>query len=165
MLLSAGSVVFVFINPIFYVTNAEVGGLRYVPADEIYSSSGIANQHILFIDPDIVRQNLLLSPSLSSARVGIEWPARVVIVVREREPALVWEQGGERYWVDVNGNLMALRTEIKELVRVVNEGANIPFHCPGPDCPEGQDSAITIDPAVILGAQQLKTLRANIEVL
>jgi hypothetical protein len=103
------------------------------------------------------------SPSLDDAQVVVQWPARVVILVQEREPSLVWEQEGRAYWIDVNGNLMLARQDIPELLRVVNEGQTIPFRCPGsPGCAE---DAITIDPAVVQGAQQLKTLRPELDVL
>ena len=155
--------IFIFTSPLFFVTQVEVGGVRYVPADEIFTNSGIAGDHILCVDPREVEQNVAQSPSISSAQVVAQWPARVIIFVREREPALVWEQGGERYWVDVNGNLMRLRQDLPNLVRVVNEGEAIPFSCPGPGCPVG--SKVTVNPAVVLGAQQLKTLRSNIDML
>ncbi|MBN1311211.1 MAG: FtsQ-type POTRA domain-containing protein [Anaerolineae bacterium] len=164
--LAIGSIalgVFIFTNPIFFVTQVEVGGVRYVPADEIFTNSGVADYHILWVDPEEVQQSVTQSPSLSSAQVVLQWPARVIILVREREPALVWEQGGERYWVDVNGNLMRLRQDLPNLVRVINEGEAIPFSCPGPGCPE--EDKVTVDPAVVLGAQQLKTLRSNIDML
>ncbi|MBN1428705.1 MAG: FtsQ-type POTRA domain-containing protein [Anaerolineae bacterium] len=155
--------VFIFTSPIFTITKIEVGGARYIPAGEIFTYSGIAGNHILKIDPQEVQRNVLQSPSISSAQVVLQWPARVIIFVREREPALIWEQGGERYWVDVNGNLMRLRQDLPNLVRVVNEGEVIPFSCPGPGCPD-QDK-VTVNPEVVLGAQQLKTLRSNIDML
>jgi hypothetical protein len=155
----------VFSNPIFYVQHAEIGGLRYVPPEEVYASAGIANYHILYVDPAAVEQRVLESPSLESAQVIIGWPARVIINVREREPALIWEQGSDRYWVDVNGNLMLVRRELSSLVLVINEGDAIPFRCTGADCQGGVSQTPGIDPAVVLGAQQLKTLRSNIDVL
>lgn len=155
--------VIIFTNPIFYVTRAEIGGVRYVPAEEIFAQSGIANYHILWVDPDEVAGRVVSSPSLSSAQVVVQWPARVIIIVREREPALQWGQSGTRYWVDVNGNLMLMRAELPRLVHVVNEGEAIPFQCPGPACLE--EGTVTIDPAVVQGAQQLKTLRPAIDVL
>jgi cell division septal protein FtsQ len=155
--------VFIFTSPMFVVTQVEVGGAQYVPADEIFTSSGIAGTHILQIDPKEVARHVEKLPSLSSAQVVLQWPARVIIVVREREPALVWEQGGERYWVDVNGYLMVLRKDLPGLVRVVDEGEAIPFNCPGPACSD--TDKVTVDPAVVLGAQQLKTLRSNIDML
>lgn len=162
VLMLAGGVI-LFTNPMFYVMRAEIGGVRYVPAEEIFTQSGIAGFHILWVDPDVVAERITASPSLSSAQVVVQWPSRVIILVREREPALVWEQGGARYWVDVNGNLMLMRRDLPNLVRVVNEGEAIPFYCPGPACVEG--GVVSIDPAVVLGAQQLKTLRNQIDVL
>jgi len=161
----SGLLAWVFSDPVFKVTRVEVGGAAYVPVEEVFTAAGVANQHILEIDPDVVRDRVLLSPSFSSAQVGLAWPARVIIVVREREPALIWEQGAERYWVDVNGNLMLLRRELPTLVRVINEGEAIPFQCPGPACPSGDEQRVSIDPQVVLGAQQLRTLRTNIDVL
>jgi cell division septal protein FtsQ len=162
VLMLAGGVI-LFTNPMFYVMRAEIGGVRYVPAEEIFTQSGIAGFHILWVEPDVVAERIAASPSLSSAQVVVQWPSRVIILVREREPALVWEQGGARYWVDVNGNLMLMRRDLPNLVRVVNEGEAIPFYCPGPACVEG--GVVSIDPAVVLGAQQLKTLRNQIDVL
>ncbi len=161
-LLIAG--VILFASPAFYVTRAEVGGLRYVPPEEIYTNSGIAGYHILWVEPDVVAERLLISPSISRAEVLVSLPARVVIVVREREPAMIWEQDGTAYWVDVNGNLMLKRADLPDLVRVINRGESIPFRCPGPACdqPEG---TVSIEPALVQGAQQLKTLRPEIAVL
>jgi cell division protein FtsQ len=158
-----GASAFIFTNDAFVVRRAEIGGVRYVPPEEVFTESGIAGRHVLQVDPAQVEARLETLPSLDSATVSVEWPARVVIRVREREPALMWEQGGQRYWVDLNGHLMVARRDIPNLLRVVNEGEAIPYRCPGPLCAE-QD-AITIDQAVVLGAQHLKTLRSNIELL
>lgn len=161
---NAGLLAYLLRNPTFVVSRAEVVGVHYVPASEVYANAGIDGQNIMLIDPAEVERREIESPSLQSARVTVAMPARVVIEVQEREPALIWEQGGDRYWVDVNGNLMQLRQDLPDLVRVVNEGDAIPFRCPGPDC-VGDSSQAAIDPAVVLGAQQLKTLRSNIDVL
>ncbi len=162
-LLISGAIAALMLLDVFVVSSAEIGGLRYVPAEEVFADSGVAGQRVLFIDPQVVEERLETSPSLESARVTVQWPARVIIRVREREPALIWEQGGQRYWVDLNGHLMAERRDVPGLLRVVNEGQAIPFQCPGPACAD-QD-AITIDPEVVRGAQHLKTLRANIDFL
>ncbi len=159
----SAALIAIFTNKAFTVAQVEVGGVRYMPAAEIFALSEVAGRHILQVDPREVVTRLQTSPSIDSAQALVRWPARVIILVREREPALVWEQGEERYWVDVNGHLMPLRAELPQLVRVINEGEAIPFRCPGPACDEGD--VISIDPAVVLGAQHLKTLRPNIDVL
>jgi hypothetical protein len=156
-------VAYLWNNDAFIVRSADIGGVRYMPVEEVYTTANIAGQHILQVDPAAVQQRLDESPSLEEAQVNVEWPARVIIVVREREPAIVWAQGANRYWVDLNGHLMLERRPIPSLLQVINEGQDIPFQCPGPACAE-QDS-ITIDPEIVRGAQHLKTLRANIDVL
>lgn len=158
-----GLMVFLFVSPLFYVTRAEIGGVQYVTAEEIFTASGIAGYHILWIDPEVVAERIAQSPSLSAAEVIVQWPARVVIIVREREPALVWQQNDQAFWVDVNGNMMVMRRELPGLVRVINEGTDIPFHCPGPACTD--ENSISIEPQIVMGAQQLKTLRDQIDVL
>ncbi len=163
VLMIVGAGIMLFTNPMFYVTRAEIGGVRYVPAEEIFTKSGIAGYHILWIDPVGVARRVTESPNIDSAEVAVRWPARVIILVRERDPAIVWEQGGARYWVDSRGHLMLQRQDLPSLVRVVNEGEAIPFLCPGPACKE-QD-AVSIDTQLVLGTQYLKTLRNNIDVL
>jgi len=163
ILVLSGVLIFLFTNDLFVVHGAEVGGVRFVPVDEVFSDSEVSDQRIVMIDPLAVQRKLESSPSIEEAEVMLQWPATVIIRVREREPAIVWEQGGKRYWVDLNGHLMVERRDLPNLLHVINEGEAIPFQCPGPSC-ENQD-AITIDPEVVRGAQHLKTLRSNIDVL
>lgn len=152
-----------FSSPAFYVTRVDVGGVRYVPAEEVFAQSGVAGLHVLWVDPDAVAAQVARSPSLDDASVYVQWPARLIVLVEEREPAIVWEQLGAQYWVDARGNFMVLRAERPELVRVINEGDPVPFRCPGPACPD--EGTVTIDPAIVQGVLQLKSLRGNIDVL
>ena len=149
----------------FYVTQVEVGGLRTVPAEEIFAQSGVAGYHIFWIDPEAVAEAVTRSPSISTASVRVYWPSRVVIQVKEREPALVWEQGGTRYWVDVRGNLLPQRQDLPNLVRILSESSAVPVGCPGFDCPGDIEGHVSIERDVVEGALQLKTLRANIDSL
>jgi hypothetical protein len=163
VVLIGAALAIIFTNPIFYVTQVEVGGVRAVSREDIFADTGIAGYHVFWMDPSVIEEQVTASASIESAEVVVLWPARVLIYVHEREPALVWEQEGRRYWVDINGNLMAERYEIPGLVTVISEeGSPLPYRCPGPGCPEG---AVTIDPAVILGVQHLKTLQSSINVL
>ncbi|MGF1504375.1 MAG: FtsQ-type POTRA domain-containing protein [Chloroflexi bacterium] len=164
VLLLAGAGAGLFLNPSFYVSQVEVGGNRYMPPEEVYARSGIAGFHILWVEPERVAEAVAESPSIESAQVSIFWPARVQIRVREREPAVVWQQADSAFWVDVNGNLMVARRELPDLVRIVNQGDSIPFRCPGPGCPPGEED-VTLQPPVIAGALQIKTLRPDVSVL
>lgn len=149
----------------FYVAQIEVGGLRTVPAEEIFAESGVADYHIFWIDPEKVATAVAAAPGVATASVRVYWPSRVIIQVTEREPALEWEQGGTRYWVDVRGNLMPLRQDLPNLIRIISEGQAIPVGCPGPDCPGDESGRVSIERAVVEGALQLKTRRPDFELL
>lgn len=151
--------------PAFYVAQVEVGGLRTVPAEEIFAESGVAGYHIFWVDPDAIAERVAASPSVASASARVIWPARVIIQVNEREPALIWEQGGTRYWVDVRGNLMPLRRDLPNLIRILSEGGSVPVGCPGLDCPGGAQDRVSIEEDVVEGALQLKTLRPEVDLL
>ncbi len=156
---------FVFAHPMFYVSTIEIGGIRYLPAEEVFARAGVSGFHILWVQPEQVEQSIAGSTSVDSVNAAVQWPARVIVVVNEREPALVWEEDGARYWVDVNGNMMVRRGEVANLVQVINLADSIPFICPGPTCEQEGDNIVQIDPALVSGAQQLKTLRDTITVL
>ncbi|MBK8022094.1 MAG: FtsQ-type POTRA domain-containing protein [Chloroflexi bacterium] len=103
----------------FYVHSIAVGGLRYMTASEIYDLTNIVGLHAFWIDPAHVRQDLLRSPTIADAQVIVGWPPDLLtILISEREPALVWEQGGQVVWIDVNGRVMRLREDRPELLRV-----------------------------------------------
>ncbi len=142
-------------NSMFYVARAEVGGLRYISPEEVYALSGAANLHIFWVDPYEVAQAVAADPSIASAEVMVTWPARLIIRVQEREPALIWQQGTRWWWVDVNGNVMPLRRDMPELLRVAVETPQ----------QEELHAGDTIPPDVVNGALQLHTLYPNIDLL
>ncbi len=160
ILLATGT--FIFASPRFYVQRVEVAGAGSIPPEEIYAEAGIANTHILWVVPDEVKDRLLESPSITHARVLVGWPARVIIIVEERQPEMVWIQDGEPYWVDASGILMPQRLEDLSLLRITNTGEGIPFHCPGPSCPIEEPSFISLDPLVINGARIIKVMRPDL---
>lgn len=103
----------------FYIRSIAVGGLKYLTKEEIFNYADIANYHVFWVSPEMVRQNLLRYPSIANAEVSLSWPPNMVhIVVEEREPALIWEQEGTRSWVDVTGRMMALRQDRTDLIQI-----------------------------------------------
>ncbi len=111
-----------FASDAFYIRSVAVGGLKYLTKEEVFAAADIANVHIFWISPEMVRQNLMRSPSIADAEVSLSWPPNMVhIVVQEREPALVWEQGGTGFWVDVTGRMMALRADRADLIRISSD--------------------------------------------
>ncbi len=149
ILLSLGVVlVLLFQSDAFYVHHIEVGGLTYLTAEEIFALSEVANLHLFWVNPAEVREQVMRSPSVADADVVVTWPPHgVQIAVRERAPALIWEQAGVRTWIDVRGRVMQQRLDIEGLLRVVVEGSDSPL---GPN--------VVIPQGVVDGALQLKAL-------
>lgn len=149
VLLSLTVVLFVFFrSDAFYVRQIEVGGLNHLTAEEVFTLSGVANMHLFWIDPAVVRESVLRSPSVSDANVRVGWPPHLVqIEIREREPALIWEQAGVRTWIDVQGRVMQQRADLTDMLRIVVEGVEAPV---GPN--------VLIPQSVVAGALQLRTI-------
>ncbi|MBZ0290668.1 MAG: FtsQ-type POTRA domain-containing protein [Anaerolineae bacterium] len=144
-----------FVTPFFYIHSIAVGGLRYVTKEEVFALTNVANMHIFWIDPDEVRRSVLRSPTIADATVTVGWPPNMVqVLVKEREPAVVWMQSSVSTWVDVQGRVMQQREERKDLVKIESNDSEGPL---GPN--------VQVPLNVVAGALQLKNLRPNIETL
>ncbi|MBN2471911.1 MAG: FtsQ-type POTRA domain-containing protein [Anaerolineae bacterium] len=144
--------VLLFQSNAFFVHHIEVGGLTYLTAEEIFALSEVANLHLFWVDPEDVREQVMRSPSVADARVSVTWPPHgVQIEVRERAPALIWEQAGVRTWIDVRGRVMQQRLDIEGLLRVVVEDGKEPL---GPN--------VIIPQGVVDGALQMKALQPDL---
>lgn len=136
-------------SDIFIVRGIAVSGTSYLDTREIFRLTGIAERHILEIDPEAVRLELQESATIAEAEVTIGWPPDMVrIRIVERQPALVWEQNGVEAWIDIHGRVLTAPPEDRpELLRVVTRGIEEPI-------------SITnrIEQDVVDGARQLREL-------
>ena len=152
---------------IFFVHEISVGGTHYLTPPEIFERSGVANMHIFWVDPAAVEAQLEADPSVANANVEVGWPPYMVqITITEREPALIWEQSGQRVWVDVRGRVMALRQDVPDLVRVIVEKPSKNIHL-GKCALMGMDEVLgpgsCIDADIVAGVIQFKALYPNVE--
>jgi hypothetical protein len=140
-----------FGTDIFYVKSIRLEGSQYLNEGEVFRYADIANQHLLWVDPEQTRQNIInATPLVANARVSIGWPPDMVtIIVQERLPALVWEQGGTRTLIDVQGNILRSPRDDEEFPDLLTVTADESFNQPRlPDQP------IPLD--VVSGALQLQ---------
>jgi hypothetical protein len=152
---------------VFFINVIYVGGTHYLSSGEIFQRSGLAKMHIFWVDPPEVEKRLEADPAIANAAVEIGWPPNMVqITITEREPALIWEQAGQRVWVDVGGRVMQLRKDLPGLVRVVVEKPS-PFVHPGPCSLQGMDEVLgpgsCIDADIVAGALQFKALYPDVD--
>lgn len=154
ILLLSGVLFLFFYSDVFYVTNIRVGGVNYMTVEEVFTYADVANWHIFWVTPDMVSENVERYPSIANARVQIGWPPNMVtITIEEREPALVWEQNGVAVWIDVQGNVMEMRDERLDLVRIIVDD-------PLFEGPLGDANGL--DPGIVSGVLQLHDLRPDI---
>lgn len=131
----------------FYVHDIAVTGLDTMTHAEILAIASVDAVHVFWIDPAEVRASLLRSPTIAEAQVAVGWPpSMVTIAIREREPALVWEQSGIAVWVDVNGRVMRQREARGDLLRIAADPLL-----------EGPPGA-SVDSAAVAGALQVRQI-------
>lgn len=130
----------------FVVNTIAVGGERYVSPEWVFNTTKIAGNNLFTVDAADVESRLERDPSVADAQVYVSWPPNAVsVVVAERDPAMVWDQGGFRVWVDINGIVMFQREERADLIRIRHED---------PDA-EPLGVGNTIDREIVAGALQL----------
>jgi hypothetical protein len=162
-------VLFLFTRDIFFISEIYVGGTHYLTPPEIFQRSGVANMHVFWVDPDEIVARLKDDPAIADASVEVTWPPNMVqINIQEREPALIWEQAGQRVWVDVTGHVMYMRQELPDLPRVVVEKPSNSVH-PGACSLQGMSEVLgpgsCIDADIVAGALQFKALYPNVQVM
>lgn len=91
-------------SPAFLVQEVLVEGTDQYTPDHITRSLLVYQKPIFLVEPEKVAQQLTDQiPGLLSASVRVEFPATVAILVEERVPVILWEQGDTNLWVDSRG--------------------------------------------------------------
>lgn len=103
----------------FTVGRVELRGAQRLNAQDLNLAMGVSGSSILAIKPaeimDAVREAF---PEIETLSMRIGFPARVVLVVQERNPAIAWEQSGITVWVDEAGIAFLPQGEAQNLVSV-----------------------------------------------
>lgn len=144
----------------FYVSTVAVGGVNYLSREEVFRYAGISQKHIFWVDPLEVEAQLEANNNIADADVRVGWTVPMVqILVRERDPALIWEQGDNRVWVDINGLVMYQRIDRPDLLRIVYDPNVIT------EAQQVVSAATRIDPEIIQGALLLRSQMPAIDVM
>ena len=108
-----------FTSDVFYVRAIQVRGNDFITREEVFAYSELADYHLFWLDPAEIRRNLLRSASVADVSVEVGWPPDMVtLLVQERQPAVLWSDGGQETWIDVQGRAMPARAEIPGLLHV-----------------------------------------------
>lgn len=150
-----------FVTDFFYIRSIEVAGTNFLTASEVFRYADIAEQHVFWVNPETVRENILnSSPVIADVEVTVRWPPNAVrIVIQEREAALIWVQAGVTALVDVHGRVLRFPQEGDPLpeglirINATDDGQG----------PPGGD--VLVDTAAITGALQLQNLLPGVSEL
>ena len=104
-----------FVDERFYVSKADITGLRYSSASDVYRQAGIDGYSIFWVDANDAARRLEALPYVKAATVRSSLPNRVRIAVDERQPVAVWKAGGRDFWVDVEGITMPVASMVDTL--------------------------------------------------
>ncbi len=119
-----GGISYTAIAPQFFAYRAEIHGAQHLTPTMIYESSGVHEQNIFWIDPQQVARRIVAMEGIKVVRVSCELPAKVVIEVEERQPAIMWraQSQGKDWWLDAEGHVLPYHGDAKspETVFVVD---------------------------------------------
>lgn len=137
-------------EPSFFISDVRVSGNDTLADDALVRASRLKGMHLFWADAGEAAKRVAEIPSVLTATVAIDWNGQADLSVTERTPVMVWEQAGDRFWVDSEGRLMQARQQTPHLLTVFSQEEATLY---------GGDR---IPPEALAGARQLKALRPNI---
>jgi cell division protein FtsQ len=104
VLMMSASLLLMWKAPVFQVTTVEGVGIKRLTVADLNAVLGTFGKSIFSLDPNALRQTLKVAfPELSKISVRVNLPAKVTVVVTERQPIITWTQDGVETWVDGEG--------------------------------------------------------------
>jgi len=132
--------------PQFQIEKVRVLGAKRISADEILTILNAEGLPIIEANPAEMVETMQRSfPDLSKVSVQVGLPARLVVSVTERIPAMAWEQDGKVTWIDQDGFAFPPRGDAGvDLITIKAEGAPVLSAAAAPTVDElaadGQDA-------------------------
>jgi cell division septal protein FtsQ len=103
---------FVF-SPVFQVEVVDFHGLERLSPADLSLVVDAVGKPVIAVSPSRLEERLLAAfPDLANAEVKVILPAKISIVVAERQPLLVWKQGNTERWIDAEGMVFPVRGTI-----------------------------------------------------
>ena len=113
-----------FTSPYFMVAAPRINGNHYLAAEEIDNALNLSGKTIFTIVPEQLERDLLLQhPGLADVEVTLSLPNLASVTVRERQPALIWQQDGKSAWIDTEGVAIPITANVEGLITVTALGS------------------------------------------
>ncbi|MBX2997248.1 MAG: FtsQ-type POTRA domain-containing protein [Caldilineaceae bacterium] len=114
LLAAVGFVIYTFQqDETFFVYEDDVSftGARYLTNAELYDYCDVESWSVLWIDPVLIREQILTHPYVADAQVEVKWPAQITVAIREVEPIAFWTTSVGNFWVLDDGRALPVRSE------------------------------------------------------
>lgn len=107
-----------------YQENVLFDGTTFLDASELYALTDMEAWSILWLEPSLIRQQMLKHSYVADASVSIQWPAQVSVTIVEVTPIVTWSTEGADYWVLADGRALPVRAGgITPVLRLVDPQA------------------------------------------
>lgn len=104
-----------------YRENVRFTGASYLTPDELYEHCDVESWSVLWLDPELIRTQVIRHPYVADSQVMVRWPADITVEVAEIEPIALWSTDGSDFWVLEDGDALPVRSdEHSDLVRLVD---------------------------------------------
>ncbi|MGB8252568.1 MAG: FtsQ-type POTRA domain-containing protein [Anaerolineaceae bacterium] len=120
------AIYFMWTSPLFKMVTPTVTGNVRVESADFIKIMAVEGKPAFAIVPVDIRNTLLNTfPELVSVDLTFHFPNTVSLKVNEREPVLIWKQGGQTVWLDIFGIPMQPRGQAGNWYVVTAEGSAI----------------------------------------
>lgn len=136
--LPGAAAVWALTSPHFALADVEVAGTRRVPAEWVAERvEPLAGTNLLLLRAAEVGRPLAEHPWVAGVAVAKRLPAHLTVEVQERQPAALVVRGGELWYAEADGRLIAPAAEggspTAELPLYRDGASEIPEPAPAPD--------------------------------
>jgi hypothetical protein len=120
------AIYFMWTSPFFKVTSPVVTGNVRVESAEFVKTMAVEGKPAFLVVPAEIRAVLLNTyPEVETLDLDFPFPNKVNLEVKEREPVLIWRQGGQTVWIDLFGIPMMPRGQAGNWYMVTAEGGAV----------------------------------------
>ena len=115
---------FVNTTPQLKVPAPSIMGIKRLNASDVQAVLNLANMPVFMVNPDQAEAKLAKSfPELTDISVKVLLPAKVVVSVRERQPAIAWTYKSQTDWIDKDGFVFPKRGAAGSLLNIESDQA------------------------------------------
>lgn len=98
-----------FGNERYTVRHVTIDGTRLLPQEDVLAAMGVEQASVFWVNPKSLETHLLDTfPLLEEVSIRSVLPDRVEVRLTERSNVLLWESGGQTWWVDYQGTVLGV---------------------------------------------------------